>query len=172
MHGFGKLVLQEGEDCLTEHCAHSDLDKVDDLVIFEPIDLDGNLVGLDEMLTDEARSEEELMKADNESEPVEVDSAVAPTEGELEFDQAETESDQSETETNRTHTEPEQAETETLQAETEIKQAEMDMNSAEQEAIRPEDGEEEEDAASMRGGEVNLPHFEEELSNQIEPLAS
>ena len=58
---------EEEEDCVTEHCAE---DKVDDLVIFEPIDLDGNLVGLEEASGDadnEARAQAERDLAEMDS---------------------------------------------------------------------------------------------------------
>ncbi len=169
-----KPIVEEGEDCLTGHCAPSDLDKVDDLVIFEPIDLDGSLVGLDEVLEDE----QELMKDDNgsaaapaedetenagayqaetESEQAETESYQAeaePEQTEMKSEQAELGSGQAEEVTNRTQSESEQAEMETVLPEKKIKQAEMDANFAEKQRVAQEE----------------VGYDEEEMSNHIEPL--
>ncbi len=144
---------------------------MDDLVIFEPIDLDGSLVGLDEVLEDE----QELMKDDNgsaaapaEDKPENAGDYQAETESETESYQAETEPEQAETRsvqaelgsgqaeevTNRTQSESEQAEMETVLPEKEIKQAEMDANFAEK----------------QRMAEAEAGYEEEEMSNHIEPL--
>ncbi len=148
---------------------------MDDLVIFEPIDLDGSLVGLDEVLEDE----QELMKDDNgsaaapaEDEPENAGTYQAETESEQQAEtesyQAETEPEQAETRsvqaelgsgqaeevTNRTQSESEQAEIETVLPEKEIKQTEMDANFAEKQRV----------------AEAEAVYEEEEMSNHIEPL--
>lgn len=114
-----KQEEEDGDGCVSEHCGGED--RVDDLVIFEPIDLDGKLVGLGEEASgDEARKEAEQDLADMDSNTVEAS-------------QAEVESSQTESKMADT-TQPSAAESSVVDAEqslTESEPAEIEPNLAE-----------------------------------------
>lgn len=172
-HNYVLKQEEEGEeeDCLTGHCAplpEGDLDKVDDLVIFEPIDLDGKLVGLDDATSDQAEQDRSAVNTEADA-SIERESRRMEMEvsrEEVESNQVEMESNQVEKESNQVLMKSNMAEMDSNQAEMEPNPAEMESNPAEMESNQAElDSNQPETVTSPAEMEFNRSEME---SNQAE----